>query len=942
MREETSLRIGGALLIAAAWCSGCAVAHATSAEPAAGCPKNAQGQQTPCAKQSQSKESTTSATSSSKEAVLRTIVVSGYAKGLQNAIALKYKAINITDEISAGSIGQFPNQDMAEALERITGIQVSLDQGLAQYVSVEGLNPDYTNTLYNGRELPSGSGTRAFDFQILSGSLAENVQVYKSPTANLPDAGIAGTINVQSVKPLQYGGERALVSVNGIYNQQGSGGNGVTPNIQGLYTNTFLDHRLGFEVAADLWEQNVDYQQMDTTGVIADSTYTGAGTQYRMYGLGLGDQQGFDKRTSVMSMVQFKVNDDLEVDFDTLDSEFSQAYNWNLGDSYYPAADALGPESTISETVSPTTGVETAWEGTNVFAWLEANRFAYQQKLTSNALSAILTLGPWTINSQASFGQARETTTNMYVDFSTAAPGATFEYNLKQGGPISFGFVNYNPEDASNYNFAGEQGEYNSPTTDQITAVNVDASRPLNWQPVSFLQASKFQMGVRFTNEIFQTRPNGIADTTNGLPNASDPDAYLTLDNNPTFFSSYSGPAQFPTNFLTVNLNKFYAANPLSAFAVANPPVPELTQTTDIIERDGSAYGQVLFNSPDNRMTGNIGMRLVRTEELSGGFVPGPGATLTYQFASATDLVYSSQAIFAREHVYFNALPDLNLTYRVTDDLLARFAAAQMMERPDINLLGQSNVPDAPSGPPQAGVTTPWVGTLNEGNPDLKPYRSNQLNLSLEWYLAPGSMLSGMVFYKHVMDQILTGYFTEKENVNTPGAGSPVTPITFTVGEPINGPSTNITGAEIAWVQPFVFLPGVLRNFGAEMNYTRVWTESEIVEVGQPAQPPTGVSNDTYNLGLYYQTAKFGFHANYNYRSKYLSNEDNYFGDGLYVDGYGQLNLSADYHLSHWLTLNAGITNVTQSAFTEVDRYEVLDDYALSGRQFELGVTAQF
>jgi outer membrane receptor for ferrienterochelin and colicin len=93
---------------------------------------------------------------------------------------------------------------------------------------------------------------------------------------------------------------------------------------------------------------------------------------------------------------------------------------------------------------------------------------------------------------------------------------------------------------------------------------------------------------------------------------------------------------------------------------------------------------------------------------------------------------------------------------------------------------------------------------------------------------------------------------------------------------------------------------------------------------------------------LYYQTPRFGFHANYNYRSKYLSSEQFYFGDGLYVDGYGQLNLSADYHLSHWLTLNAGITNVTQSAFTEVDRYEVLADYALSGRQYELGLTAQF
>src|ERR1700691_1846420 len=110
MREETRSQIGHFLLIATVWCSACAVARATSAAVAPACPKNAQGQQTQCAKKSHSAEPTTSGTGSSKEAVLSTIVVTGYAKGLQNAIALKYKAINITDEISAGSIGQFPNQ----------------------------------------------------------------------------------------------------------------------------------------------------------------------------------------------------------------------------------------------------------------------------------------------------------------------------------------------------------------------------------------------------------------------------------------------------------------------------------------------------------------------------------------------------------------------------------------------------------------------------------------------------------------------------------------------------------------------------------------------------------------------------------------------------------------------------------------------------------------
>ncbi len=928
-------------LAALAWCSGATLACAVGATT----PKSLQphGQQSYSGPQPGISKSSASSTKHPATR-LQAIVVTGYARSVATAIATKYKAINIVDVISAEGIGHFPDSNLAEALQRVTGVQITRNQGQGQYVSVEGLSPDFTNTLFNGRQLPTASGTRAFDYRVLPSSFAEQIEVYKSPTANLPAAGLAATINIETLHPLTYGKERGVLTVQGIYDQQAR--QGLTPNIQALYTNTFFHHRLGWMIAANLYERNVDDQSVSTDGVLPDPTYTGPGTHYRIFGLHTQDQQGFDRRLSVESMLQFKVNRHFELGFDTLDSEFDNSYNYYQGNNWYPGAFALGPETTVSDTVSPA-GVETAWQGTNVFSWLQANRFQYKQYMTSSALNAKLLLGQWTVKVQGSYGQARQETTNMYVSWATKAPGASLYYNANQdpGGPVSFGFFNgYNPENQNNFYFFGQQGEYKAPTTDQLWDFSADASRNLHrdW-------LSSFQTGINYKDQIFGNRPNGIADTTAGFPANMSP--YLMIDNNPTFFSSYGGQAQFPRSFLTVNLNKFYGAFPLAQFAAANPPVQNLTQTTRVEEREAAAYAQLLFGTPDKKLTGNIGLRLVHTEVLSSGFVPAPGATLIYGFAGGTNnITYSSQGIFARSHSNTNVLPDVNVTYKITNDLLARFAAAQLMEQPDINLLGQSSSPNASAGPPPAGSGIQWIGTLSQGNPNLKPYRSTQFDVSLEWYFAPRSILAAMFFDKHVMDLVETTYSHQTANVtvgvNNPGGTSystgTVLPINFTVGQPTNAQSTNLRGVEIAWEQPFSFLPGFLRYLGAQANYTHIWTQNVVLNQGQPAEPVTGISANTYNAGMYYDTGRFGIHANYTYTGKWISDPISFFGDGLYVNGYGQLDVGGEYHVTKWLTINASVINATQSASTMVDRYGMLRLYDLPGRRFFMGFTTKF
>jgi iron complex outermembrane recepter protein len=907
-----------AILPSMVWCSG---ALATQAAGTAD-PQSAPGDQT-----------------SGTSQTLQEVVVSGYAASLEKAIESKFKAPNISDSISSEGIGQFAEQNLAESLQRVTGVQITRNQGEGQFISVRGLDPKFTDTLYNGRQLPSGSGTRAFDFQVLSGDFAQQVDVYKSPVADLPESGLAATVNVQSIRPLEYGMTKASLTAEGIYDEQAR--QGPTPHMAGLYTSTFFDQRLGWTVAVDLNERNVDDQSMGTDGVLPDSSYTGPGTQYRIFGMRPEDEQGFDRRMSAMSMLEFRVNDSLELTLDTLDSEFQQSYNDYLGNDFYPGAFASGPETTLSDTVSPA-GVQTSWEGTNVYAWLEAVRNIYQQRLTSNALTATLAVASWTIDTQASFGQAREEQTNQYVQFNTINPGATLYYNATQdpGGPVSYGFVNYNPQNLSNYAWYGVQGPYQEPTTDKIWNFKVDAQRPL-----SLGWFNSLGLGANYEDRTLASTPNWVANTATGF--GSDLDQYLGMLNNPTWFSSYSGPAQFPKNWLTVDLNKFFAANPLSSFIAATPATAQLTEITLVEEKSEAAYAQVKFGTADQRLTGNLGVRAVHTEESSAGYGPGDGASLVYGATGSSNLVFSSQGIVSQVNSYNNVLPDLNVVYRITPDLLARFAAAQVMQRPDMNLLAQASVPSAATQPPPPGQT--WNGTLSKGNPNLSPYLSNQFDASLEWYFGPRSILAGDFFLKDVKNLVLTNYYTETENVllagNVLGSGNPVgsvKPITLSVGQPVNTPSTTLKGIEVAWEQPFDFLPGFLSSLGAQANYTHVWYGDVLLNSNQPPVPLTGVSANTYNAGLYYDNGKVGIHANYNYRSEWVSDPISYFGDGLYVKGYGQLDIAGNYNVTHWLSITASVINATQSPLIQVDRYDINRLYDLSGRRFYFGLHATF
>ncbi|MGN6376409.1 MAG: TonB-dependent receptor, partial [Sphingomonas sp.] len=181
------------------------------------------------------------------------IVVTGIRASLQSSMNLKRNAQGVVDAISAEDIGKFPDTNLAESLQRITGVSIDRSNGEGQFVTVRGFGPEFNLVLLNGREMPTstiGDGfgaptSRSFDFANLASQGVKALEVYKSGRVTLPTGGIGSVINIITPRPFDKYGLRGSLSVKGVYDTSRNGKTPVTPEISGIVSDTFADNRIG-------------------------------------------------------------------------------------------------------------------------------------------------------------------------------------------------------------------------------------------------------------------------------------------------------------------------------------------------------------------------------------------------------------------------------------------------------------------------------------------------------------------------------------------------------------------------------------------------------------------------------------------------------------------------------------------------------------------------
>ena len=865
------------------------------------------------------------------------IVVTGIRRSLQDAAEIKRSSAVVSDVISAEDIGRFPDQNLADSLQRVTGVQIERSLGEGNRVSVRGLSSDFTRIQYNGRTITS-SGARSFDFGVLGSDFVSAVEVYKTPTADMTEGGLSATVNVTTARPLDVGKDRYVVALEGIYepNAKKIGPHGtvfinkmlgddaavyVGADFQKRYTREYSLVGFGFESSAESAKSPpLDYNR--------DGDFND--TFQFDHAVGTSVTQGYRQRLTLVGGLQANLTENLQLNTDV----------------FYADLKDDAPFIPFVGRFTYTIGaVQNSAVSGNAVTYLDANgvdiannaRFNLTKTRTFSP-SASLTWKQGSLQIVAGATYSRTKTEISELGLGTRAH-LPFFYDLRTDPSMpTFGFPSrftggYDP---NSYGVIGIDGRYKQPTFDRNYDFKLDASYELN---DGFL--NKIAVGGLYSNRRLQyvssvvSIPASVVAAVAGLPTR--PSTYggvefgagpfMTLLNVPNAYSNYNGSAVPATQLIYGDLSKFLATVPLDKLLAASPPTANTAAEYTVTEQTKAAYIRADFATDDSRFSGNVGVRYISTKQVTNGTIPDFN-TIVFTAQGSQTTVNTSIGSAVNEYNYW--LPSLNAKLRVGENAVVRFGAARTLARAPLSLLSTSTTINAN------------VLSINSSNPQLKPYTADQADLSVEYYFARTGVLSIAAFYKKLHNYIVNGTRTETYNVRNAQTGI-TTAQTFRRFLPANGDDVDLKGIELAVQLPFsAFTSGFLDGFGIGANATFLDVGSVAIVQGGQRLPIPGVSKQTYNASAYFEKSGFGARLTYTYRSGYTNDQSSYFGDGDFARSYGQLDGSLSYDLNDKISFTADIANITNKPLQTYNSLGFVRTFTNQGRRIQFGARARF
>ncbi|MFT4054349.1 MAG: TonB-dependent receptor [Novosphingobium sp.] len=877
------------------------------------------------------------ATPKNDSATEQEIIVTGIRRSLEDAANIKRAAPNLVEAISAEDIGKFPDRNLAESLQRVTGVQITRNKGEGSGVSVRGLSENFTRTLYNGRVLTSPNGTRGFSFTSMPTDFVSTVEVSKTPTADMIDGGLSATVNVKINRPADVGKNIVTVVAEGLYETNPKK---VTPHVSAFVNRVFGDGSFGVNLGVNYEKRKVIQAGFTGYGIEQRKENATGGYDYNLDGTRSDTAYGFDhattfvsdegdfERKAVVGGVQWKPADNVNLYADGLATWFTDGFNrfehqlrWtNIGG---PTGAVRG--STVSEnnllTFLDADGVD---HQSNNLDWVTKDR-------TLNfAVGGDATFDRLTVSGEATYGRSVRNVSdrNSFAPISRAS--ASYDIGGDLGGVPEIAYTRgYDPLDPSTFYFRSFSAIRGQKTTETNKSGRLDLKYDFD---VGFIRSIKVG-GYYGEDEIeFGARPRyfvspQVLSEIYGTPYLSGveggaisaADLLKVVD-----YSRFIGDGLGV--FLVPDYSKLFANVSLDDVLARGTLTIDRTNQFTVGEKVLAGYARADFATADDRLSGNIGLRYVRTRVTSDGF----GADIAnaeLQNDSITLIVPDSGPIAFRNS-YSNWLPSFNMRFNATENLIVRMGLARAMTRPDLNRLSPSVAINAN------------VRTITTQNPFLKPYLADQADLSLEYYFGRTGLLSAAVFYKDVKNFIVDTTSVETRTIKSTLTGT-VT-LDFRTFRPDNGEGGKIKGIELNAQVPLDMLPSPFDGFGVTSNLTLLDVSDVATVADGPKVPIPGVSKRSYNLGAYYEKAGFGIRANYSYRSAAVNSVAGTFGDGDRQKPYGQLDISANYDVSEFLSLTFNASNVTGATLKRETLQGVLLSEYDFGRRFTAGARVKF
>ena len=862
---------------------------------------------------------------------LGTVTVQGIRASIEQSLDTKRESSNHVEVVTAEDIGKMPDKNIADSLMRVPGVTTSSaganEGGFDEKdrVSMRGTNPSLTQTLINGHGVSSGDwfvlnqqGTvgRSVSYTLLPSELVGKVVVHKSAEASMVEGGVVGSVDVITRRPLDFSEDfTGQASIGMVYADQPDK---FDPQFNALMNWKNTDDTLGLLVQAFYEKRHLrrdgvevlGYDRIGAGNPIAVAHPDLAGVYFPvLIGAALFEQER--KRTGGYIELEWRPSENFSADLSFFYSKMD-APNYNRNYLLWGSRIVGNGLLPSSYDVQNNTLVAANWTG------IPGQVYGVYDQISrpdASADSQFVALDlDWQVNDafalRGKFGSTRghgKTPTQDVAEWDVArGTGAGYHFN--------------GIDDAPDFDFGTE--DTSSPagaTLDWIFGTqNMNVKDDEQWAQID--GQFDFDADSAFTHLKFGARwsdhDRKLHDVIAQGPFASAfnpanwPSGY---DNYPGDFGNGLG-GNFPDDIW------YYSPEQLAQFNDANTNRdPTLRHyyfaEYELNEQNLAAYVQLDWEV--GKWSGNFGVRIVQTDEhIINNLDANPGTP-----GAICGSLFGCYKPTAFDNDFLDVLPSANFKYDLRDDLVLRFSMSRTMTRADYSALAGS-----------FSLTPPAViggqGTGSASNPDLDPVRSNNFDFSLEWYYAPNALLAVSPFYMDLDSYIVPATIT-KTYMNfqppSPPTGSPVEYVLST----FDNASGEVQGIEISWQQP------IGEHWGINANYTYADGEEE------GGGPLVGTSENTWNIGGYYESDKWHARLDYNYRSEFYSGLDRL--TAFSQAGVGNLSGSVGYRFNDMFSVTFDALNLNNPTL----RYFALNkdqprSIYQSGRQYYLNLRVDF
>tara|TARA_R110001632_G_scaffold90947_2_gene195220 strand:+ start:33386 stop:36175 length:2790 start_codon:yes stop_codon:yes gene_type:complete len=888
------------------------------------------------------------------------IQVKGIRSSLKQSMELKQNAASIQDSIVAEDIGKFPDQNVAESLQRISGVMISRTNGEGTAITVRGLGPKFNAVKLNNRTLATSERGREFDFQVLPSELIAGADVVKASRANIAEGGIGSYVTINTARPLTSPGEHIAGSINAKYNDLAEE---YTPKVSGIYSNTYNGNTFGFLVGfAHIESTNRidahetafwDNLQADDTqrapGPIVDESGT-AVTSGTLWYPGRAQYMTDNEertRTSANITLQYAPTVDSTHTLDVFYTKFArEAFSNGMQaplhrDGFENVV--VSQNNTIlsaRKRADPLDGLfQTRAEASTIFA-VGYNALVYKEN--------------WTYEADMSYSEAQsDPSRDWYVPNIVNTEGLTdadyIEFDSRGSDVINIdSSIPWN-------NPAGVRAHWNHLSRDELEDKVLETKLNASYLFNAGLTRS-VDFGVSYTDRdkslqqfnSVRTECGSVVNTCGTLIDMDD--SLFSVNNVGNYLSDVSG--NFPRNFVVINSVADYSAAMRTISQDETWGTAELLPNASVANTEEilALYTQLNLEGEYSAFawSGNVGLRYVDTKNTSEGFaiqVLDVSMDDTVQDDGELIEITTSDPVYNDANTSFQELlPSANISLDFNNGFFIKGSAAKVMTRAALEDVGVNMT---------VSGTRLTEYSRSQGNPDLNPYLATQYDIAFEYYQDNGNAYSLNFFNKDFSSWISTQTFVQDSgfDVDRDFDGVDDWDVQETVTQKSNRGGVKLNGVEVAALHYFDYLPSWLSGFGIQANYTYTDSsdsEADIFEQSGVLSPGSGVegfSPNAYNVIAFYDKDGFQARLAYNWREAFLIQRQSDVGGGLpkHADDYGQLDFSTSWDIDDNFTVNAEVINVTNENILEyADVRERVTNLQYAGRRFQVGFSAQF